>query len=135
MFIFAKSTKELVVTAGVVISCGLFLAASIVWIQKGQWHLIPALIAVLLVAAALRGIKLGYLVTRYIWRGVALIQLVGAAINPFAWKDVVLVRGSLAYFVAVNLLISLSAICFSYCLSEHAKLRKLEGAQRWRSFP
>ena len=135
MFIFTKSTKELVVTTGVVISCGLFLAAAIVWMQKGQWHLIPALIALLLVAAALRGIKLGYLVTRYIWRGVALLFLVGAVTNPFAWKDVVLAGISLPYFLAINSLIALSAICLSYCLSEHGKLRKLEGAQTWRSFP
>ena len=135
MFIFAKNTKDLLVTAGVVVSCGLFGGGAGFLIQKAQWGLVLGLLALLMAAGVLWGNKLGYLVTRYFWRGLAVLFLLGAVTNPFAWKDVLMANRSLAYFLAIKLLISIGAISLSYCLSEHAKLRQLEGADRWRSFP
>jgi hypothetical protein len=135
LVIFTKSIKELLVRTGVAVSCGLFVAEAIFWICKGHWNLVIAVPFLMLVGAVLLGKKFGYLVTRYIWRAVAVLSLFGGAINPFAYMDFGTAHKSLPYFIAINLLISGSAICLSYCLSEHAKLRKLEGAQRWRSFP
>ena len=134
MFIFAKSVKELLVTNGVLISCGLFVAQAIRWAYWGRWNLVPALLAFVMAVAVVRGMKVGYQLTRYIWRGVAVLSVLGS-INPFAFMEVDAARGSVLYLIGVCLLISLSAFCLSYCLSEHAKLRRLEGAQGWRSFP
>ena len=134
MFIFSKSGKELFVTAGVAMSSGCFVVASIFWIYKGEWRLILALLALLMVVAVLRGIKLGYLVTRYVWRGLAVLSILGG-INPFAFMEVDAARRSIPYFIGVCLLVSILAFYLSYCLSEHAKLRGLEGTQGWRSFP
>lgn len=137
MFIFTRSVRKLFVTGGVVISCGLFIAAAIgiCAIHRAIGGFVFVLLAILIVAAVLMGNKLGYLVTRYIWRALAFLSILGGAINPFAWGDVPGGLGSLYYFIGVCLLISLSAFCLSYCLAEHAKLRGLEGVQKWRSFP
>jgi hypothetical protein len=132
MFIFTKSNKELVVTAGVLISCGLFVVEAVHGIHRGIWSLALGLFLLMLVIAVLLGNKVGYLVTRYIWRAEAFSCLFGAVLNPIAWSDAFVEGFSL---IRLALLILPAAICLSYCLSEHAKLRRLDGAERWRSFP
>lgn len=132
MFIFTKSAKELVVTAGVLISCGLLFAGAIHITYRGIWSLVLELFLLVLVVAVLLGNKVGYLIARYIWRAEAFLCLFGAVLNPFAWDD-----ASVEGFALIRqaLLILPAAVCFSYCLSEHAKLRGLDGAEKWRSFP
>lgn len=132
MFIFTQSIKDLVVTAGVAISCGLFVAEAIRGMYRGIWGLVFGLFLLLLVAAVIRGKKLGYLVTRYIWRAAGFCSLVGAVLNPFAWEDAYIEGFAL---IGLSSLLLLVAIWLSYSLSEHAKLRKLKGAQTWRGFP
>jgi hypothetical protein len=132
MFVFAKSVKELLITSGVAISSFLFFALAIVAISRGIWGIVFALFPLLLVATVLRGNKLGYLATRIIWNAIVFLVLLGCVLNPFAWSDS-LIEGF--GMVGRGLVALPLALCFSYCLSEHAKLRKLEGAERWRNFP
>lgn len=140
MFIFSKSIKESLVTVGVSLSCGLFVADAIREIYRGMIYrtigsFVFALFLLVLAAAVLWGNKLGYLVIRYIWRGVAFVSLLGGALNPIAYMDFGPALRCLPCFIGVCLLVSFSAFCVSYCLCEHAKLRNLEGVQKWRSFP
>lgn len=135
MFVFHKDIRESLVTSGVLISCGLFVAEAIRGIYWGIWNVLFGIFLLVLVAAVLRGHKLAYLVTRYLWRAVAFGVLVGFALNPLAWSDVAGGVRRLLYLMCVWLLISIVAFCLSYCLAEHAKLRGLKGAEKWRSFP
>jgi hypothetical protein len=136
MYVFTKSRGELVVTAGVSLSCSLLVAFAIPCISRSDVpDIVIAVFVLLLVFAVLAGNKAGYLVTRYVWRIVAFASVIGVAINPLAWSDIQggLVR--LELIICLAFLIAAAALFLSHCLSEHAKLRKIEGAQRWRSFP
>lgn len=132
MFIFAKGVKELLVTSGVAISCCLFVVLALRQFASGVWGLVFGLFLLLLVIAVLRGNKAGYLATRYIWTFSAFVTLFGCLLNPMAWEDSLWEGFGM---IGIGLLIFPSAFCLSYSLSEHAKLRKLKGAQRWRSLP
>jgi len=134
MFISVK-TRELLITTGVALSCGLFVASAIACFNRGAWGFVFAVLFLSPVPLILTGNRFGYIVARYLLRAVAWGALVGRVINPFAWTDVARGFASLIYFISLNALVSFSAFCLSYCLSEHAKRKGLRGAEKWRSFP
>ena len=132
MFVFAKSAKELLVTSGVAISCCLCVFLAVRAFTFGEWGLPFGFFFLLLVIGVLWGNKGGYLATRYIWNVLAFFLFVASLANPFAWSDA---HAEGFWGIASSALLYASALCLAYCLSEHAKLRKLEGAHTWRSLP
>ena len=134
MFFFFNGVKKSLVTSGVVVSVGLFVADAIFacTIHRGYGALMMAVPGVLAIPGVVAGYRSGYLLARWIWRAVAFVCLVGALLNPLAWLDADAEGYGILRVAAIALI---PVVCFSYCLCEHAKLRNVQGAQRWRSFP
>ena len=123
MFMFAGSTKEKLVTSGVIMACCLFAVLAIRLAYIGKYAFIFALLFALLPMAIMKGMKLGYVIARFFFAGGAVL-IVAFAFNPFAYEDVELVHGSYVHFVLEMMSVALAAVALSYCLNEHARLRK-----------
>lgn len=141
MFIFAKNTKEKIVTAWTVIACGLLPILEIRRIYFIIWPTatfapsfgFPDIFLILLFVvpiAVLTGFKWGYKFARFIFGTIAYLALFGST-EPDAW----LYDKHLLFFVGEALLISAFAAFLVYCLGQHAKLRNIYPAQNesWQS--
>jgi hypothetical protein len=126
MFVFAKSAKERVVMAGVLVSLCLFLLFSVGLARMGGYALIFALVAGLIPAAIIKGVKLGYSSGRFVF-GALSICIPGGIVNPFCYMDADAARTPYAPMVCGALLASAFFVFLFDCLGEHARLRNVKG--------
>jgi hypothetical protein len=122
MFILTGTTKERIVTSGVLIAFLLLAWVSIIGVRHGGYNLIIPFLSLLIVVTIIRGISIGYWLARFILGIIAIAGIVGT-INPFAYDDCLAAHASFSEFVISGVMTSAVAVFLFYCLGEHAKLR------------
>jgi hypothetical protein len=124
MFIFTGNAKEGIVTTGVLIAGCILITLAIKCAFLGGYALIVSVIFILILSAIFKGIKLGYIVARLFFGGIA-ISLPTYALNPFFYEDTQIYNMPYEdYLLGFFLIIALAVFLF-YCLGEHSRLRTL----------
>jgi hypothetical protein len=122
MFILTSTTKEKIVTSGVLIAFLLLAWVSFNSVRLGGYALSVPFLSLLIVVTITKGISFGYWLFRFILGGIAISGIVGT-INPFAYEDCLIAHASYSECVIEGVIMSLAAASLFYCLGEHAKMR------------
>jgi len=125
MFIFARNTKEIVVTAGSVVACLAFLLLAARCIYLGGFRWVIAIACVLIVLAICKGVMFGYQLARALF--CFFVFATGTfAVNPFTYDDFLGNNDAYwAFLLKSSLFVAIGIIAF-LSLGEHAKLRNLK---------
>jgi len=131
MFIFDKNIKEKTITAGVVITCIIFIVWAIKILFTGGLALvILSLFFVLIPVSIFQGAELGYFVARFIC-GVYALDIASAPFNPLnedgfmIWRRILHSGSSAECLIPLFKLILIVCVCMFlfFCLGEHARMR------------
>jgi len=124
MFIHAKSAKEKLATAGVLVSLCLLLALALMLARHGGYSLIFSLLFAAIAGTVFKGIKHGYTAAMCFFSLLAIFIPAGI-INPFWCMDEEAAGHAYAPIAAGAVLAAAFFLLLFDCLGEHARLRCL----------
>ena len=127
MFLYTQSSREKVITAGALLSCGTLVCIAGRVACFGGYGLIVALALILVPVALWKGWRVGYFGARFILGGTAIICAINL-VNPMAWADLIIGNSYTNYerFLCLTLVMAIFTGFLSYCVGQHAKLRGLK---------
>ncbi len=116
-----KNAEERRAMVGVVLSFCLFVALSINFAYAGGYALIFSLVSLSIPVLIFKGVRLGYIVARFVLGGLAVLLL--GALTPFAYEDAV--RAKIPYvYIVLGVAVGEALLLFLWwSLGEHVRLR------------
>ncbi len=121
MFLFTRTWKETLVTAGTILAVAGLIALSIRCILVGGYALVVSFASACIVFLLASGSRYGYILGKLVFSSLAIVCFV-AVLSPAAWDDA---PDTETYAHATSRLLFLVPVFVSvcYCLQEHASFR------------